>query len=1062
MTLPPTVATAAPTDVGAVSATLNGSVNPNGYATSYYFKYGSNPSSLTSTTSAESAGSGSAAVDVSATITDLSPPTAYFWELIATNSQGTVTVDGSGASTVAGSEFQTIVEAPTVTSQPVSSLTSTTATISALINPNGSTTYYAVNCQSSGGASASSQGASPLAGGSSAVLVSLPVTGLTSNQPYSCDITASNGTSATTGSDTTFTTPRLAVDTGQSTFTANQGGGPSIMDIYPVPLKVTLKASSGQQIPYGGSTVRISSTLGTVSAITDNGDGTYSATLIPNRAGTATLTATVDGVQLSAQPTYTFTPGYLDGATSPLTPSPGDTVVLGEDSAPAVTLQAADSQGSTLTLTQTGCPGSCPVALTESFSDGQSAVQFSGSVDTSGQFTAALTVPSSPSSVTITGTLQYENLTPITVHFVDPSNIGTSWSSPGAAGADGHSAASVKLQLTDADGNPLSSSLGPVVFTTSDPGAQISSVTDNGDGSYSATVTSTNVQTVHVGAAFADHPGDALSGQGSVEFVRPAASASLSTLTGPSGSVTDTATGAVDATIVDAYGDPIQGATVDFYCSGGAQACASGTTDSGGDATAQVPDTLSSVTGTEAVTAVVDPSAGDVTLDASANVVFVAGPLVASAASVDTNADLPSTPQQVGRPVFVTVTTRDANGGAETTGGADVSLSTTLGTLSEVTDRGDGTYRASLSSTQVGTATITATVNGVVLPQTAVAYFSNPPADSASTFTVSSGSAVVGQSVTLAVHAQGADGYPLIGQPISISCPEGSVSVTTDASGNASTNCTSEDAGTFTFGASVQNESLSAAPTVVFTAGATVPADSQLSFTAPSGSGGSDSVEVDAVDSFGNLTHDGAHDVELHTTPGSFSGSGSVTDSAGEPSPAAGPGHWFANLYPAGANGVAHVTATVDGVPVGQTLDIPLASSGGSTGGGGSSGGGGGSSGGGGVGETGTTGGGSGAAAAPKLGSLGSSATERKLEGGISVTIVRAKAKSKVTLAIRSGGRTVATFRATASSAGSATVRFHLSKKAATRYRGKKLTLSFVVTDAKGHVHTLSRTLKVS
>jgi uncharacterized protein YjiK len=101
-------------------------------------------------------------------------------------------------------------------------------------------------------------------------------------------------------------------------------------------------------------------------------------------------------------------------------------------------------------------------------------------------------------------------------------------------------------------------------------------------------------------------------------------------------------------------------------------------------------------------------------------------------------------------------------------------------------------------------------------------------------------------------------------------------------------------------------------------------------------------------------------------------------------------------------------------------------------------------------------------APAPKLGSLGSSTTEHKLESGLSTTVTKLKAKSKVTLAIRSGNKTLGTFKATASKNGTVKVKFHLSKKLAAKYHGKKLTLRFTVTDAKGHKHTLSKTLKIS
>jgi len=101
-------------------------------------------------------------------------------------------------------------------------------------------------------------------------------------------------------------------------------------------------------------------------------------------------------------------------------------------------------------------------------------------------------------------------------------------------------------------------------------------------------------------------------------------------------------------------------------------------------------------------------------------------------------------------------------------------------------------------------------------------------------------------------------------------------------------------------------------------------------------------------------------------------------------------------------------------------------------------------------------------APAPKFGSLVSAVKERKIESGLSVTITKAKAKSKVTLAIRFGTKTLARFKATASKGGTAKVTFHLSKKLAAKYQGKKLTLRFTVLDGNGHTHTITKTLKVS
>lgn len=93
----PTVALAAVSGVGATAATLNGTVNPQGQATTYQFQFGTTTAYGTnSPVSAASAGSGSSAVAVTAALTGLSPSTTYHYRLTATNATGTAnTSDGT-------------------------------------------------------------------------------------------------------------------------------------------------------------------------------------------------------------------------------------------------------------------------------------------------------------------------------------------------------------------------------------------------------------------------------------------------------------------------------------------------------------------------------------------------------------------------------------------------------------------------------------------------------------------------------------------------------------------------------------------------------------------------------------------------------------------------------------------------------------------------------------------------------------------------------------------------------------------------------------------------------
>jgi hypothetical protein len=89
--------------------------------------------------------------------------------------------------------------------------------------------------------------------------------------------------------------------------------------------------------------------------------------------------------------------------------------------------------------------------------------------------------------------------------------------------------------------------------------------------------------------------------------------------------------------------------------------------------------------------------------------------ITASPTSIDADGTSTST---------ITVILKDAGGNFLATGGDTVTLATTLGSLSAVTDNGNGTYTATLtSSTTAGTATLTGTVNAAAIADDATVEF---------------------------------------------------------------------------------------------------------------------------------------------------------------------------------------------------------------------------------------------------------------------------------------------------------------------------------------------------
>ncbi|MCH8028668.1 MAG: hypothetical protein IH874_01895 [Candidatus Dadabacteria bacterium] len=86
--VPPTVTTDPATSVGSSSATLNGTVNPNGSPLTAWFEWGTTTSYGNTTTIINYGGSGTSPIPFSWSISGLSPNTTYHFRTVAQNSAG--------------------------------------------------------------------------------------------------------------------------------------------------------------------------------------------------------------------------------------------------------------------------------------------------------------------------------------------------------------------------------------------------------------------------------------------------------------------------------------------------------------------------------------------------------------------------------------------------------------------------------------------------------------------------------------------------------------------------------------------------------------------------------------------------------------------------------------------------------------------------------------------------------------------------------------------------------------------------------------------------------------
>jgi trimeric autotransporter adhesin len=254
--------------IGAAGATLNGSVTPNGQATTYSFQYGTS-TVYGAQTSPVSAGSGTTPIAVSATIAGLKAGGTYHYRLVATSSAGTT--DGADltftpAAAPAG---------PTATTKPASSVGQTGAKLNGSIDPNGhATSYYFEYGTSTGyGSKTAVAGAGS---GTKALAVSATLSGL-SVGVYHFRLVATSAAGTADGADLTFgsavppvvqTGSAEGASTSGATLTGTVNPGGAATSWY---FQYGTTSSYGQQTPSrsagsGGAVTGVSATIGKLAA----------------------------------------------------------------------------------------------------------------------------------------------------------------------------------------------------------------------------------------------------------------------------------------------------------------------------------------------------------------------------------------------------------------------------------------------------------------------------------------------------------------------------------------------------------------------------------------------------------------------------------------------------------------------------------------------------------------------------------------------------------------------------------------------------------------------------
>ncbi len=244
---------------------------------------------------------------------------------------------------------------------------------------------------------------------------------------------------------------------------------------------VRLLDAQGNALGSSGGTVVVSADGAAVSgAVTDHGDGSYSAPVTNAVAQTVTVSATLDGTALTDTAQVVFTPGPVSVAQSTVTAQPGRIVADGAATS-TITVQLRDANNNDLTASGGRVRLATDLGALGAVRD-----------NNDGTYTATLTSATTAGMATVSGTLDGAAITDTAQVVFTPGPVSVAHSTvtaqPARIVADGAATSTITVQLRDANNNPLTASGGTVRLAT-DLGA-LGAVRDNNDGTYTATLTS--------------------------------------------------------------------------------------------------------------------------------------------------------------------------------------------------------------------------------------------------------------------------------------------------------------------------------------------------------------------------------------------------------------------------------------------------------------------------------------------------------------------------------------------------------------------------------------------
>lgn len=516
-------------------------------------------------------------------------------------------------------------------------------------------------------------------------------------------------------------------------------------------VRVTLEArdSAGVARTSGGDSVRFvlqqtaNSGDGSVSAVTDHDDGTYSATFTASRDGLVRLEATINGrVKSNGLPSVTVRPIPVVPQQSSVSVS-ADTVQAGRTATFSVLL--LDLAGKPVT-------GAAQRIRFTTSADGGSSGTFGATVDAGqGKYTSTFTAVKAGTSVTVGATLSDSTRIQM-LDSLGNSHLPTITVIPGPASADSsllfadpsvinvRDSATVRLMTRDAYGNLVRLGGRRVTFSRAG-GAGVSvghlgPVSDEHDGTYTAQyfadsagtadliratldgpAVTTPSPTITVGAACTPGPLSLSSSELTVNDTT-VAQRPVSKLTLQSG-VTTTVT----LRVRDAFGCPVtQLHNVVFSLAGGGSSGVLGPTVTLADGRYTATLTGQKAGSSSVVSATIDGTP----VPRTATVSVIPGDVSTRVSIVTASASNVSP----GTSVVLTLRTRDAAGNDVLKGGRSVVFfvvgNNPNGVATPAVDNGDGTYTATYTSTKLGSESVVVIIEGTRVTQSVIITVESP------------------------------------------------------------------------------------------------------------------------------------------------------------------------------------------------------------------------------------------------------------------------------------------------------------------------------------------------